>query len=208
MAGALVVGSWFLWCELIVRTVVLVLLLVMVPVVVPLSIFPSLRRIGWRLAETFCAVAASKFVIVVTLAIGLNELDGSSRVEVLAGALTLALATCTPFLILRLMPVLEQSALHGAEGIRARATRAIGSLSSSPIAGAVRSLTPDADLGGAPTRPDHLGLDSWPGEGETPLAPTDGDTPPPPVGTPRVRGGHVVYRSDEGGPVVGWHFDE
>ena len=50
LALGVVVGSWLLWCELIVRTVVLTLLLVLVPVIVPvivpLSTFPALRRIG------------------------------------------------------------------------------------------------------------------------------------------------------------------
>ena len=49
LAIGVVVGSWLLWCELIVRTVVLTLLLVLVPVIVPLSTFPAMRRIGWRL---------------------------------------------------------------------------------------------------------------------------------------------------------------
>ena len=61
-----VIGTMLLWFELIVRTVVLTLLLVLVPVIVPLATFPSLRRLGWRLGETFVAVAASKFAIVIT----------------------------------------------------------------------------------------------------------------------------------------------
>lgn len=73
LAGAVVVGTMLLWFEVIVRTVVLTLLLVLVPVVVPLATFPSLRRLGWRLAETFVAVAASKLVIVITLSLGLDE---------------------------------------------------------------------------------------------------------------------------------------
>ena len=75
LACVVVVGTMLLWFELIVRTVVLTLLLVLVPVVVPLATFPSMRRLGWRLGETFVAVAVSKFAIVVTLVLGLNEAD-------------------------------------------------------------------------------------------------------------------------------------
>jgi hypothetical protein len=208
LAGLVVVGAMLLWCELIVRTVVLTLLLVLVPIVVPLSTFPSMRRLSWRLVETFVAVAASKFIIVVALVLGLNELQGSSPTEVITGAVTLLLATCTPFVLLRVIPFIEQSALHNLEGLRARATRAVTNAPSSPVAQAVRSLAPAVAVPGPPERSEDLGLETWPGTPETPMPSLDGDAPAPPIGTPRLRGGHVAYRRDEGGPVVGWHFDE
>jgi hypothetical protein len=208
MTAAVVVGTWLLWCELIVRVVVLTLLLVLVPVVVPLSTFPSMRRLSWRLGETFLAVAASKFVIVVTLSLGLNELAGSSATEVITGAVTLLLATCTPFLVLRIVPFLELSALHGLEGLRARATRLAAHVTSGPVAMAVGAMTPNVDVPGPPERSDDLGLGTWPGSPPTAVPPFDGEPPAPPIGTPRHRGGHVAYQRDDMGPVVGWHFDE
>ncbi|MHB8379344.1 MAG: hypothetical protein ACYDB2_05420 [Acidimicrobiales bacterium] len=208
LAVLVVIGAILLWCELIVRTVVLTLLLVLVPVVVPLSTFPSMRRLSWRLAETFLAVAASKFVIVVSLVLGLDELQGNSATEVITGAVTLLLATCTPFLLLRVVPFIEQSALHHLEGLRSRATRTVANASSSPVAQIARSLAPDVPTPGPPERSEDLGLGTWPGTPETPMPSFDGDPPPPPLGTPRLRGGHVVYRRDDVGPVVGWHFDE
>jgi hypothetical protein len=208
LAMSVVVGAFLLWCELIVRDVALTLLLVLVPVVVPLVAFPSMRRLGWRLGETFLAVTASKFVIVVTLVLGLNELEGSSATEIIMGAVTLLLATCTPFLILRVVPLLEQSALHNLEGLRSRATRAVTNAPSSPVAGVVRSMSPDVPVPGPPQQREDLGLETWPGSEEAPMPPLDGESPPPPIGKPRLRGGHVVYRRDESGPVVGWHFDE
>jgi hypothetical protein len=208
LAGLVVVATLLLWCELVVRTVVLTLLLVLVPVIVPLAVIPSMRRIAWRLAETFLAVAVSKFVIVVTLVLGLDELSGSSATEVITGAVTLLLATVTPFLVLKVVPVLEQSALHHFEGLKGRAARAVANAPSSPVGRALRSLAPDAEVPGAPERREDLGLETWPGVPETPMPDLDGDPPPPPIGTPRVRGGHVVYQHDDAGPVVGWHFDE
>jgi len=208
LAGAVVIATMLLWCELVVRTVVLTLLLVLVPVVAALSTFPSLRRLGWRLAETFLAVAASKFLIVVTLVLGLDELTGSSATEVITGAVTILLATCTPFLLLRVIPFVEQSALHNLEGLRSRATRAVVNVPASPAAQVVRALGPEVPLPGPPERPEDLGLEAWPGVPGRPMPPLDGEVPPPPIGEPRLRGGHVVYRSDEKGPVVGWHFDE
>jgi hypothetical protein len=208
LAGVVVLGAMLLWFELIVRVVVLTLLLVLVPVVVPLATFPSLRRIGWRLAETFITVAASKFIIVITLVLGLDELTGSSATEIIAGAVTLLFAACTPYLVLRVVPIIEQSALHQFDGLRSRATRAVMSAPSSPAGQIVRSMAPEIPLPEPPEKGPDLGLDTWPGVPETSMPPTDGEPPSPPIGTPRRRGGHVVYQHDDKGPFVGWHFDE
>lgn len=208
LGGAVVIGCVLLWIELVLRTVVLAVLLVMVPVIVPLATFPSVRRIGWRLAETFLAVAASKFFIVVVLVLGLNELTGDSATQVITGAVTLLLATATPFVVLRVIPFIEQSAVHQMEGLRQRASRAVAMMPSSPVVAAALALTPEVDPPGPPSRPDDLGLATWEGEGDLELPPMDAQSPPPPVGTPRLRGGHVAYRLDDSGPVVGWHFDE
>ena len=203
-----VIGTWLLWCELIVRGVVLTLLLVLVPLVVPLSTFPAGRRLGWRLAETFLAVAASKLLIVVTLSLGLNELTGSSATEVITGAVTLALATASPFFLLRIIPFMEQSAVHNLEGVRARFTRVATNAPSSPLGTAVRALTPDVAVPGPPERPDDLGFGMWEGTTPSPMPEATGEKLPPPIGVATPRKGHVAYHLDEMGPVVGWHFDD
>jgi hypothetical protein len=208
MTIAVVIGTVLLWCELIVRVVVLTLLLVLVPVVVPLATFPSLRRLGWRLSETFIAVAASKFVIVVTLVLGLSELASSSATEVITGAATLLLATASPFLVLRIVPFLEQSALHSLQGLRNRATGVASSIQSGPVARMRDAMTPDMPEPGPPERPADLGLEMWPSSPEHSVPSFEGEPPRPPIGTPRLRGGHVAYMKDDMGPVVGWHFDE
>jgi hypothetical protein len=208
LAVAVVIGTFLLWCELIVRAVVLTLLLVLVPVIAPLATFPAGRRLGWRLAETFTAVAVSKFLIVITLTLGFDELLGSSATQVITGAVTLMLATFSPFVLLKLIPFVEASALHNLEGLRSRFTRSATSLSSSPVGMAARALRPEPpDVEPAP-RPDDLGLGMWEGTPEAPMPPQDGERPPPPIGTPTRRGGHVAYFTDAMGPVVGWHFDE
>jgi hypothetical protein len=208
LALGVVIGTWLLWCELIVRGVVLTLLLVLVPVIVPLSTFPSLRRLGWRLAETFLAVASSKFLIVIALSLGLDELTGSSATEIVTGAVTLLLATFSPFLLLRLIPFVEQSALHNLDGLRQRFTRGVTNIPSSPAGAMARSLLPDAPMPGPTPRPDDLGLGMWEAGPDFDFPPTTGEKLPPPVGEPTPRGGHVAYRTDDMGPVVGWHFDE
>jgi hypothetical protein len=208
LAVAVVIGSWLLWCELIVRAVILTLLLVLVPVIVPLATFPAGRRLGWRLAETFLAVAVSKFLIVITLALGFDELLGDSATQVITGALTLILASFSPFLLLKVIPFVETAALHNLEGVRSRLTKTVTNIPSSPLAQAVRAMAPEVPFTGPEERPEDLGLGMWEGGPEAPMPESTGVKLPPPIGAPTPRGGHVAYRTDEMGPVVGWHFDE
>jgi len=210
LATLVVVGGVLLWCELVVRTVILSLLLVLVPVLVPLAAIPAMRRVAGRLAETFLVVAFSKFFIVVTLALGLSELTSGRATTVITGAVTLALASATPFVVLRLIPTMESSAMHGVDGLRQRATRAAATVPSSPAGLAVAAVLPDAPLPGPPERAEDWGIPMWEPDpnGNWELPPLDGEPPPPPVGLPTLRRGHVVYGSDEIGPTIGWHFDE
>ncbi|MDE3007919.1 MAG: hypothetical protein KGI14_02655 [Acidobacteriota bacterium] len=208
IAGGLAIGTWLLWCELLVRDVLLALLLVTVPLLVPLATFTSLRRVGWRLLETFVAVAASKLVIVVTLVLGLAEVHGNGAIGVVTGLVTLVLAAASPFVILRVVPIVEHSALHAVEGLRGRAARGGASVSSSPYAHAVEYLRPDVGPPTPPPRGPDLGLEMWPGSPEATVPEYDGEPVPPPIGTPRSVGGRRHVSEDEMGPVIGWHFDE
>jgi hypothetical protein len=208
LALLVVVGGVLLWCELIVRAVVLTLLIVLVPVVMPLVAIPAMRRVGWRLVETFLAVALSKFLIVVTLALGLSELTGAGATTVITGAVTLILASATPFVILRLIPIIETSALHGVEGLRQRATRAAVAAPTSPAGMAVAALAPEVAPPSAPERPEDWGIPMWEPGPDFEMPDYDGPPPAAPVGEPHLRTGHVAYYNDDGGPVVGWHFDE
>ncbi len=206
LAGALVIGSWLLWCELIVRVVVLTVLLVLVPLVAGLAVLPALRRAPWRLGETFIAVALAKFLVVLALVLGLDELTGTSATQVVVGVVTLALAAGAPFVLLRLVPVLEQSALQHAEGVRQRlassSRRGIGQ--ASRVLGA---MSPESAMA-APESPEDLGLPLLEGDGELELPSQEGPPPKAPVGEGRLRHGHVAYTRDHLGPVVTWHWDD
>ena len=208
VALGLAVGTWLLWCELIVRDVLLAMVLVTVPLAVPLVFFVSLRRVGWRLLETFVAVAASKLVIVLTLVLGLAEVTQGNATGVVTGLVTLLVASASPFVILRVVPILEHSALHAVEGLRGRATRAATAMGSSPAAVALERLRPNVEPPGEPERGEDLGLGHWPGGPERQVPEYDGEPVAPPIGTPRPIGGHRHVYEDDMGPVIGWHFDE
>jgi hypothetical protein len=118
------------------------------------------------------------------------------------------LASLTPFVILRLIPLVEQSALHGVEGLRQRATRAVAAAPSSPVGVAVAALAPDVAPPPPPQRAEDWGIPMWEPGPDIEMPPFEGEQPPPPVGEPQLRSGHVAYRTDDMGPVIGWHFDE
>lgn len=208
LVAGLALGTWFLWCELVVRGVVLALLVVIVPLVVPLAIVPSLRRVGWRLFETFTAVAVAKLMIVVTLVIGLAEVDGRGATSLVTGCVTLLLASLSPFVILRILPVVESSSLHAVENLRQRASHGASAWSRSPGAALVERMRPDYVVPPEEMRGEDLGLDMWPGSGEIPFEPYDGPPVAPPVGEPHIPRGWRHVSEDEKGPVIGWHFDE
>lgn len=208
LAAGVICGTFLLWCELIVRTVVLTLLLVLVPLIVPLGTLQSGRRLVARLAETFVGIAVSKLVIVVTLTLGLSEMVGNSPTEVIVGIVTLALATATPFVLLRLIPFLEYSALHSVEGLRRRFTSAAVSKGMTVASGVNTMMTPPYEPPSPPERPEDLGLSMWPASEPMEITAFNGNPLKPPIGEPTLRGGHVHYGKNEGGPYVGWHFDE
>lgn len=213
MAGAVVAGTWLLWCELVVRDVVLSVLIALVPLIVPFSIVPSMRRVGWRLLETFAVVALTKVVIAAVIAVGFTEMVGPSALSVVTGAMTLVFAAMAPYMLFRLVPVLENAAIGQFEGVRSKTQgriRAARSAVSNPSRSAESSgsvLAGDVSDEASPLGGD-MGFDDWIGEAPSPPEDFGDASKKPPVGAPRIRRGRVHITKDDMGPVVGWHWDE
>jgi len=130
---AAVLGGLAVWAELIVRAALVYVLVALSPLAFAVMVWPALRGVARRLAEVLMAVIVSKLVIAVTFAVGVAALAHDPQGEgvaaglgsMLVGAAVLGLAAFAPFLVLRLLPVVEAAVL--AQGIaRAplRATRA------------------------------------------------------------------------------------
>lgn len=201
-----VVGALLLWFELVLRNAVLALLLCLSPLVMAASLWKPVRRLASRLVETFVAVALSKFVVVVALAMGVLATQSSGVSVQITGIAVVLLAVLVPFTLLRLIPLLDQSALHAADGLRQRAS-AGARRASSAASSAVTAMSP-AHEPRPPTPSEDLGLDDWPAS-ETMTPPEPPSEPPePPIGEPQLRRGKVAYLRDKFGPVLGWHFDE
>ena len=201
-----VLGAVLLWFELIIRNAIMSLLVCLAPVVFAAAIWAPLRRMALRLVETFIAVALTKFIVLVALALGTSEVASGAPTVILTGVAVVTVAIFAPFMLFRVIPLLETSAVHAAEGLRQRATS--GARRAAGAASGVASKMMPVDIPGPPERSDDMGLSWWPHVEEMTFPEWDGVPPVPPIDEPYLRGGHVAYHEDEYGPVLGWHFDE
>jgi hypothetical protein len=116
-----------LWIELLIRASLIYVLLALSPLAYAAFVWPSTRRILHRLAELVLALVLSKVVIAIALAVAASALtQGTSNPAViptgeaqlgtlLVGVIMFLLASLTPFLVLKLLPVVE--AAVAAQGI-------------------------------------------------------------------------------------------
>lgn len=166
-----------LWAELLVRAAFVYLLIALSPMVFAATLWPAARGILRRAAEIFTALVVSKFVISVAIAVGVAALGGAgdhgesegtaaSVGTLLVGTAILAVAAFSPFLVLRLLPILETATLvQGVSRSPARLTqaavtttiaaRSVGRLSgagagAAASGGATVGVGPSGGGGGAP----------------------------------------------------------
>ncbi|HEY5164565.1 MAG TPA: hypothetical protein VIJ44_01310, partial [Acidimicrobiia bacterium] len=129
-----VLGAFVLWVELLVRASLLYVLLALSPFAYAAFVWPSARRILHRLVELIVALVFSKVVIAVTLAVAASALassnagglaTGEAKIgTLLVGTIMFLLAAFSPFLLLRLFPVVEAAVVaHGISRAPARATQ-------------------------------------------------------------------------------------
>ncbi len=201
-----VLGAMMLWFELVVRNAVLALLIAFAPIVFASALWSPLRKLSIRLVETFVAIALSKFVIVVALSLGVQAVQSDSILVIITGVAVCLLAVVAPFTLLRIVPLVELSALHALDGLRQRASAGVKRATSAGVEGAAMMKgVPDM---GPPPLAEDWGIPMWEGEGELEFPPRGGPTPVAPIGEPLLRGGQPAFYEDEHGPVMGWHFDE
>ncbi|MEW6470929.1 MAG: hypothetical protein AB1679_01545 [Actinomycetota bacterium] len=131
-----VLGGLLVWIELLVRSALLYLLLAFAPLTLAVRVWPVARGTFRRLAELGVALIVSKFAIALALALGAAALAGDgpetglssaegaglSLSGLLAGASLMVLAAFTPFVVLRLLPIVEAAVV--AQGISRTPVRA------------------------------------------------------------------------------------
>jgi hypothetical protein len=187
-----VVGAFLLWAELLVRASLLYVLLALSPLAYAAFVWPSARRILHRLAELVLALIVSKVVIAITLAVAASALasptagglpTGEAKIgTLLVGTIMFLLAVFSPFLVLRLFPVVEAAVVaHGISRAPARATQramvtalTVSRLAGPSNGGATAADTTAGRAGGASSSAPRAVL----------AAATDRPAPRAPAGTP------------------------
>ncbi|HLI24335.1 MAG TPA: hypothetical protein VKU91_05230 [Acidimicrobiales bacterium] len=209
LALLVVMGSFFLWLELVLRSAAIYLAVFFMPLALAGLVWPASAHWARRCIHLLVALLLSKFVIVSALTVGVGALAASrGRLDQgLMGGAVLLLAAFAPFLLLRMAPVIEAAAIAHLEGASHRPLRAAARTAAAatnvgghPLASAMASLRSGADapvpepvqaqlqdlarLGG-----DVGAVPPAPGFGESPSAP-----PPPacPAGGVGRRAGPVL----------------
>ena len=127
LMAVFLLGSLLVWAELLVRSALVYLLVAFAPLVLAARIWPAARGMFRRLCELGLALIVSKLAVGLALALGAAALaggDGASEpgatgggmslAGLLGGATLMGLAAFTPFVVLRIVPVLETAAVaHG-----------------------------------------------------------------------------------------------
>ena len=124
-----------LWCELLIRSAAVYVIVLMLPLFFAALVWPARRVWAIRAIELLVALILSKFAIVAVLALGgaaIGHTAIPSVTQMLAGATLVLLAALSPWALLRLLP-LHELAAGAAGGLR---TRSQGALALEPAEGA------------------------------------------------------------------------
>lgn len=129
LAGLLAaVAAVVIWLELLLREVAIYATLLFFPIGLAGLVWDGSRRWAGRLTEILCALIFAKFVIVAVLSLAVGGLASGREGYggVLLGAALLVVAAFAPFLLLRIIGVLEVAAAATAlEGVRQRGMRPV-----------------------------------------------------------------------------------
>ncbi len=109
-----------LWLELVVRAAAITAAALFLPLVLAALVWPAIGHWARRLADTLAALVLSKLVIAAVISLATGAIAGglagsgstSSKFgDVVVGIALLLLATFSPFMVLRLMPMVEAGSI-------------------------------------------------------------------------------------------------
>jgi hypothetical protein len=153
--GALLLafGAFALWLELLVRAAAVYVAVLFLPIGLASLAWPAISHWARRLVDTLAALILSKFVVVAILslavaAVGSGTQNGFSAV--LGGGALLLLAVFSPFVLLRLIPVIEGGATAQLDGARHRLSSSLGPLPRNAASHALRLARSAAFTPGVP----------------------------------------------------------
>ena len=115
----LVIGSFFVWLELLIRSAAVTAAVFFLPMIIAGLVWPAAMRWTKRLIEILVALIVSKFVIVAVISLATAALadPGSGGFGTVMGAAALMLmAAFSPFALLKLVPMVEGASIDHLQG--------------------------------------------------------------------------------------------
>ena len=116
----LIIGSFFVWLELLVRSAAVTVSVFFLPLILASLVWPATSRWTRRLVETLVALILSKFVIVAVISLAtaaLADPGGGGFGSVMGAAALMLMAAFSPMALLKLMPMAEGTAMSHLEGV-------------------------------------------------------------------------------------------
>ncbi len=126
VAGAMAAVAFVLWVELAVRSAAVAAATLFLPLALAGLAWPATTHWARRLGETIAGLVLMKVVVAGVLALAATAIGGRRGIPgIVEGVALLALATFTPFGLLRLIPMIESGAVAHLEAAHHRATGAL-----------------------------------------------------------------------------------
>ena len=116
----LIIGSFFVWLELLIRSAAVTVSVFFLPLMLSALVWPATAKWTRRLVETLVALILSKFVIVAVISLAtaaLADPGGGGFGAVMGGAALMLMAAFSPMALLKLMPIAEGTAMAHLEGV-------------------------------------------------------------------------------------------
>jgi hypothetical protein len=196
LAGGLVVAAGCaLWVEMLVREIAVYVVVAMLPLVFAGMVWPARRVWAVRAVELLIALILSKFAIVAVLALGgaaLGTNFGAGPAAMLVGLTLVTLAACSPWALLRLLPLHEMASAavgglrqHGQADLRAYGRPALAVASAADRAAEVPERMRDSEPMARDISDDESAASSGSNRSDGPGGPGGGaGEPPSPEGGP------------------------
>jgi hypothetical protein len=118
------VAAVMLWLELVLRSAAIYIAVLFLPLALAGLVWPSTTRMAKRLVEMLVALLLSKFVVAAVLALGANAVGAGGADGAITGVAILLIAGFAPFLLFRMVPIMEAAAIGHLEGAAHRPFRA------------------------------------------------------------------------------------
>jgi hypothetical protein len=128
-AGIAALVSVTLWIELAMRSGAIVVATLFTPLALCGIIWPATAHWARRLGETLAALVLAKPVIAAVLALSVSMVQSPSGAnDVVVGIALLLLAATCPYVLLRMVPIVDASVMGNLEAMSQRAQSGVGGL--------------------------------------------------------------------------------